>query len=110
MSAVADQIAVDPDHLRAHADRICEIRDDVLLAAEAAASTDMAGGAFGVMCSFMVPAALATTHAAHESIVSAADLLGRACERVRGWADDADETESAQCGEVSGLQSGVYIA
>ena len=48
-------VKVEPAVLRAHAAKVADISDGVASAKSASAATNLGGGAFGFLCSFMVP-------------------------------------------------------
>ena len=48
-------LRIDPQGLAAHAARISNIADQADLARQAAVSMNLGGGAFGLMCAFLVP-------------------------------------------------------
>jgi hypothetical protein len=91
---VADKIAVDADLIHAHAARVQQVASDVGMARQAAASTNMGGGAFGVICSFLVaPASLAATMAS-AAIGAAEGMVTRSAREVKGVAADMAATEA----------------
>lgn len=104
---MAEQIAVDSDVVRYHAGSVARIGGDVREAAQAAAGLALGGGAFGVLCSFMVaPAALATA-AGVDVITSAGSMLERAAEQLRGWATDAEVVEQEAVDDLQRLYTQV---
>ena len=48
---MAERIAIDHDLIVSHAARVEQVASDIKVARDAAASTNMGGGAFGVLCS-----------------------------------------------------------
>ena len=52
---MAGEIRSDPDILRGHARGVTVIAEDLDDALAAARSVDLSGGAFGVLCAFLVP-------------------------------------------------------
>ena len=85
---MADLIAVDTETVRRHAQRAAQIAADVRLAENAAGSMNVGGGAFGVMCAFLVPPAQAVSSIAAAAITAAATMLEESEEQLRGLADD----------------------
>ena len=74
---VSGEMLVDSDVLRQHAARVSAVESELATASAAAATTDLHGGAFGVLCSFLPP------------IVSGVDGAARdALQAVRGAADE----------------------
>lgn len=85
---MAERIAVDPDLISAHATRVDVVAGDVALAADAAGSTNMGGGAFGVLCAFLVPPAGIAASMASQAIRSAQAMLERSATELRGVSSD----------------------
>lgn len=85
---MADRIAIDHDLIVAHAARVRRVSSDVQTARDAASATNMSGGAFGVMCAFLVGPATLVASAASAVIASAQGLVDRSATEVRGVADD----------------------
>jgi hypothetical protein len=100
---VSDTIAVDFDGLRQHAARVEQIAGDVEQAVAAARSLNLAGGAFGVMCGFLVPPAMVATEVATGMIQQAAGLLERAGAELRGTAEDGEATERSHLEVIRSL-------
>ncbi|UAJ78422.1 hypothetical protein IT072_14280 [Leifsonia sp. ZF2019] len=101
------RIAVDAEVIHAHAVRVDQVAADIGVARQAAAATNMGGGAFGVICSFLVaPATLAATMAA--SAISAAEgMVTRSAREVRGVAADAAAVEDDIVQAVRALEKGL---
>lgn len=102
---MADLIAVDTETVRMHAQRVGQIASDVRLAQDAAGSMNLGGGAFGVMCAFLVPPAQIVSSMAIGAIASAATMLEQSEEQLRGLADDFDEGEQRQLDTIDGLNA-----
>lgn len=102
---MAQTIAFDFDMLHLHASRVEQIADDVAEAVSASRSTNMAGGAFGVMCGFLVPPALAVTEAAKLFLCEAEGLLNRTSRELRAIAADMEQTECDIIDRVRTLES-----
>lgn len=89
-----ERIAIDVDTLLAHRRRLEQIGAQVDVARDAAGSVDLGGGAFGLMCAFMVPPLQAVADAAQSSITQVSSSLARAGSEVAAAAADlgaADE-------------------
>ena len=99
------EIAVDAEILLAHAGRVEQVAADVHEGLSAAASTDLAGGAFGVLCGFLMVPATAASFAGRSAISSAEQLVSRAAGQVRGWSADAQAVDQAACDAVASLRS-----
>jgi hypothetical protein len=85
---MSDRIQLDADLLSQHAARVDQVAAGVRTASNAADSMDIGGGAFGLMCAFLVPAALITTTAAKMAIDSTESLLTRSARELRGAVAD----------------------
>jgi hypothetical protein len=92
---VADRIAVDQDLIIAHAARVEVVASDVGVARDAAGATNMGGGAFGVLCAFLVPPATMAASMAQQAIQAAEGMLRRSATEVRGVATDMAAYEEA---------------
>ena len=102
-----ENIAVDFDVLTAHASRVDQVSSAVGLGAQAAASLNLGGGAFGLMCAFMVPPATLVSSMAQSAITSAQEMVSRSASEVRGLRDDFMAFEEAASGEFSALTTEV---
>ena len=90
---VSERIALDFEVLRYQASRVDLFGADIAEASAAVASMNLGGGAFGVLCNFLVlPAQVATT-AAGEMIRDCEGLMRRAGTQLRKVAADAEERE-----------------
>jgi hypothetical protein len=102
---MADRIRIDADTIAQHAGRLESVRADVRLAQDAAASVNLGGGAFGLMCAFMVPLAATVQMAAQASLGSAAGMLGRSITELRGIAADFSTTEDALVSDLERMRA-----
>ena len=68
-------VKVEPAVLRAHAAKVADISEGVASAKSASAATDLGGGAFGILCSFMVPPLSAVKTVADLAIDAAAGAV-----------------------------------
>lgn len=100
---MADLIAVDTETVRRHAQRVGQIAADVRVAENAAASMNVGGGAFGLMCAFLVPPAQLVSSIAASTIAAAATMLEQSEEQLRGLANDFDEGEQQQLDTINAL-------
>jgi hypothetical protein len=96
-------IAVDAELVVQHASRLGAVREGVAEAASAVGSVDLGGGAFGVLCSFLVPPAQLVAG----MIVSADDMLDRTVDELRGFASDVEDRETTIVEQVRALQRGI---
>ena len=90
---MGDMIALDFDVARQHAARVARVGSDVRLAQDAAGSLNLGGGAFGLMCSFLVPPAQLVSQVAVGTISSVSALLGRAESELLGVVSDFEAME-----------------
>jgi hypothetical protein len=107
------QIRVDPEVVTYHAARVERAAADAHVAVTAAQSMNVAGGAFGLMCSFLVAPALVTTEAAKHALVSIEDLIGRSATVLRagvgdfvGYEDHVIDTVRAVQADLDGAAHG----
>jgi len=91
----ADEIAVDQTELRSEAGKIDAVASAIGTARDAVASMNLGGGAFGIMCAFLVPFAQAATDAADEALQTTAAMVNREADALRDTADDFEATEEA---------------
>jgi hypothetical protein len=94
---------VDTDGLRAHASELRVIGGDLGKAAQAGGITMLQDSAFGILCSFLVPPALAVQTACTAVIGAASGSVDSTAGLIRGVADGYDAIEDA----VSTLMSGI---
>ncbi|MEV7609780.1 type VII secretion target [Microbacterium sp. NPDC089320] len=104
---MAELIAVDTETVRMHAQRVGQVASDVRLAENAAGSMNVGGGAFGVMCAFLVPPAQIVSSIATSTISAAATMLEQSEEQLKGLADDFDEGEQRHLDTINGLMASV---
>ena len=107
---MGDRIALDFDVARQHAARVARVVSDVRMAQDAAGSLNLAGGAFGVMCSFLVPPAQLVSQVAVGTISSVSGLLSRAESEFLGMVSDFEAMEedfSARYRRLHGEVDGV---
>lgn len=92
---MADRITIDADVISTHVSHLRTVHDGVALAQDAAGSVDLGGGAFGIMCSFMVAPAQIVQSMAQGAIGSAADMVDRSITEIQGVASDFAALEHA---------------
>lgn len=90
---VADRIAISPSGLTTHARQVEQLAADVSVALDAVRGINLGGGAFGVMCAWMVPPALITSTIVINHIEQAQDVLQRTSDELVGAAQDFAKTE-----------------
>ena len=99
------QIRVDPEVVSYHAARVQRTAEDAHLAVTAAQSMNVAGGAFGLLCSFLVAPAMVTTEAAKHALVSVEDLISRSATVLRAGARDFDAYEDTVIDTVRAIEA-----
>lgn len=104
---MADRIAADFDAIGRHAARVEAVASDIGVAREAAASMNMGGGAFGIMCSFLVGPATLASSLAQNAIGSAEKLVTRSAREIRGVADDFVALEESIAAKARALEADV---
>ncbi|WEG09295.1 hypothetical protein PU630_01660 [Microbacterium horticulturae] len=102
---MAGQIAIDQDLIIAHAARVRQVSSDVQVARNAASATNMSGGAFGVMCAFLIGPATLVASAASAAIASAQGLVDRSATEIRGVADDMAAFEDELSASIRQIES-----
>ncbi|WP_036284217.1 hypothetical protein [Microbacterium luticocti] len=98
-------ITIDQDLIIAHAARVRQVSSDVQVARDAASATNMSGGAFGVMCAFLVAPATLVATAASAAIASAQGLVDRSATELRGVADDMAAFEEELAVSIRQIES-----
>ena len=104
---MAERIAVDRDLIVAHAARVRQVASDVAVARDAASATNMSGGAFGVLCGFLVPPASLVAQVTGAAIAAAERLVERSATEIRGVADDMAAFEQTVVEDLRGLEGRV---
>jgi Protein of unknown function (DUF2580). len=104
---VGDRIAIDGDLLEAHARNIERVAVDVRQAIQAAGQTMLSAGAFGLMCSWMVPPFLGVAGASTAAMTSAANALDRSARELRATRADFDQTEEGVVAALRDLGQGL---
>jgi len=104
---MADRIAIDHELIIAHAARLGTVASDISLARDAGASTNMGGGAFGVLCSFLVAPASLAAQAAQQTIAAAEDMVRRPADEIRGVGTDMAAFEETVIDGIRSLEAGL---
>ncbi|GAA4480871.1 hypothetical protein [Microbacterium panaciterrae] len=107
---MGDTIALDFDLGRRHAARVGQVAADVRMAQDAASSLNLAGGAFGVMCAFLVPPAVLVSQVAIGTISSVSAMLGRAETEFLGMVSDFEATEEEFSGRYKSMHGALGVA
>lgn len=88
------EINIDYDLLRAEAKAIGRVADSVDQGIAAVQSINLAGGAFGVMCAFIVPYAAVATSVALQAFTDTAEMLRREADALDAVAQDFEALET----------------
>lgn len=102
-----ERIIIDSELLDAHAKDVEAVAADVRLAVQAANQTMLSSGAFGLMCSWMIPPFLAVAGTATSVLNSAASALDRSAREIRAVGSDFDAQEQKVSAALGRLASGV---
>jgi hypothetical protein len=101
------RISVDADLISAQAARVELVASDVRVAVDAAGSTNMGGGAFGVVCAFLVPPAQLAAGMAAQALTAAEQMLQRSAAELRGVGSDLAAFEDDVVQSVRALEQGL---
>ncbi|MFK4788673.1 type VII secretion target [Microbacterium sp. ZW T5_56] len=107
---VADRIAISPSALTAHAQQVEQLATDVSVALDAVRGINLGGGAFGVMCAWMVPPALATSNIVISHIQQAQNVLQRTSDELVATAADFRSVEDGIHAALTGLMNKIDTA
>jgi hypothetical protein len=88
-----DRIAIDHELIVSHAARLEMVASDIAVASDAGSSTNMSGGAFGLLCAFLAPPAELAASMARQAITSAEGMVRRSATEIRGVGDDMSSYE-----------------
>lgn len=102
-----DGFHVDTEILRRHATRVEQVAGDIASARSAALSTDLTGGAFGVLCSFLPPIVAGTDQAAREAISAVCDATDAAVAELGAMARSLDEADTAVESRLESIARGL---
>lgn len=97
------EIVIDYDLLRAEAKAIENVAASVEQGIGAVRTINLAGGAFGVMCAFIVPYAAVATSMALQSFTETAEMLRREAEALDAVADDFEAMEAQTGQDLAGM-------
>ncbi len=87
-----------PDELAAHAGHVGGLSDRLNTALDAANTVSMAGGAYGVLCSFLPPIINPVTKSGTDAIGAAVEGMGVTSNEIRG------AVETYQAGDEANAQ------
>lgn len=92
---MTDNISVDADLMLQHASRMQQLASDAAEAASAIQSVNIGGGAFGVLCAWMVPPVGIVSGAVAQHIDGAEGVLDKTGTEMRAVVSDFDGYEEA---------------
>ncbi|MFJ3394061.1 hypothetical protein [Leifsonia aquatica] len=101
------KIALDFDVLEFQASRVDQIGSDIGVAASAVRSMNLGGGAFGVLCGFLVAPALLVTTVAGTMIGDCEELMQRTGAQLRKAATDAQDRERDIARTLKSIEAGI---
>ncbi|MFF2053469.1 hypothetical protein ACFVU2_17845 [Leifsonia sp. NPDC058194] len=101
------RIAMDADLLRYQATQVDAIASDVAEASSAARTLNLGGGAFGVLCSFLVPPAQLVSAAAIQLLHESEALLHRTGTQLRSVAMDVEDREADLVRQLRTIERGL---
>jgi hypothetical protein len=104
---VAESISVDFDIVSQHASRVERVAADIGVAQEAIGSVNLGGGAFGLMCSFMVPPVQIVSALASSAVGAAHDMVERSAREIRAAGKDLEAFEEYATSEFAALENEV---
>ena len=90
---MTDEIHIEPSLLLDQARASAEAAQAIGTARGAVASMNLSGGAFGLMCAFLVPVATSVTVAAERGMAAAQAMLTREADALRATARDFERAE-----------------
>lgn len=102
---MSDKIAIDHDLITSHAARVEQVASDISVARDAASSTNMGGGAFGVMCSFLVAPATIAASMAGSAISAAEGMVRRSATEIRGVSTDMAAFEADVVAAINSIET-----
>lgn len=106
---MAEDIALDFDRLRQHAALVDSLADDVTAALSVLKGGDLASGAFGLLCAFLVPPSLAMSAAASGLLGADESLLLRTAGELRGTAAQWEQFEDDTVTTLHDLENGLGL-
>lgn len=101
------QIRMDADVMLQHASRVQQLASDAAEAAAALKSVNLGGGAFGVMCAWIIPPVGLVSSAVSQHINGAEGVLERTGQELRGVVADFDAYEEAVVQATKSLEGGL---
>jgi hypothetical protein len=90
---VSDGFEVDSEVLRRHGTRVSQVTSELATAQSAVGTTDLHGGAFGVLCSFLPAIVAGVDSAAREAVAAVHDASDGVVRELGSMARAFDEVD-----------------
>jgi hypothetical protein len=100
---VSGDIRVDADVLHQHAAVIDQLAAEAGRAVSAISSVNLSGGAFGVMCAFLVPPVAIVSGAVGAAIANGQDAISRTAGELRLAVGDFAQREQSTVDTIEGV-------
>ncbi|REC98258.1 excreted virulence factor EspC (type VII ESX diderm) [Microbacterium sp. AG157] len=100
-------IRVDVELLHQHAGLVDQLASDAAQALSAVQSVNLSGGAFGLLCSWMVPPVSSVSQAVGSAIQQGGDAIERSASQLRDAAGDFQRYEESVVDVVRSLERGL---
>lgn len=100
-------IRVDVDLLQQHAGLVDQLASDAAQALSAVQSIHLSGGAFGLLCAWMVPPVGVVSQAVGSAIEQGSQTIERTAAQIRDAAGDFQRYEESVVDVVRGLERGL---
>ncbi|MDT0116618.1 type VII secretion target [Microbacterium sp. PRF11] len=98
-----DAISVDVELLHQHAGLVSQLASDANQALSAVQSVNLSGGAFGLLCSWMVPPVSMVSQAVGSTIQQGGEVIERSATQIRAAAEDFQRYEESVIDAVRSL-------
>lgn len=98
------EIRVDADVMMQHASRMQQLAQDAAEAAAAIQSINLGGGAFGLLCAWMIPPISIVSDAVSRHIDGAEGVLDRTAQELRAVVRDFEGYEDAVSQVARGIE------
>ncbi|MBZ4488096.1 hypothetical protein LQ938_11520 [Microbacterium sp. cx-55] len=100
----AGEIRVDADLIQQHASRVEQLASDAAEAVSAINSINLSGGAFGLLCAWMVPPVSMLSGVVSSAISGGEDLIGRTATEIRAALGEFDQYEESVTQSVANIE------
>lgn len=102
-----DDIRVDVELLHQHAGLVQQLTSDAAQALSAVQSINLSGGAFGLLCSWMVPPVGLVSQAVASAIHEGTEMIDHTAQQIRDAAGEFRSYEESVVDAVRGLERGL---